>query len=384
MADFGLAKRLEGGTELTMTGQALGSPGYMPPEQATGKRGLASRRSDVYGLGATLYHLLTDRPPFVGETVADSLTQVLNSDPIRPRLLNPNVPADLEVICLKCLEKDPARRYPTAQALADELGRFLRDEPIYARPINRVEKAWRWCRRKPVVASLSAATMLLLFAVAIGSPIAAFRIDRERSRAEQHARELRQNLYVADIKVAYQALQENNLGLAKELVDKYLPALGVPASAGRGSDQRSAEPDRLKAGLQTETLGWEWRYLWQLCQSDETSTLVARGGEVACVVFSPDGRLLATAGAQSVKITDLHSRQIIARLGGFNEFIDQRALAFSADGKFLAAKGGTVVLIWEVGKWESPYRQLEGVRNFNYNNAVLFWPDGKTFATPRS
>ena len=136
VTDFGLAKRLEAETDLTLSGQMLGSPNYMSPEQAAAKRGTVGKRSDVYSLGAILYHLLTGRPPFQGETLTDVLRQVANNDPLAPHLLTPRVPRDLETICLKCLEKEPARRYQTAQELADELGRFLRDEPIRARPVT--------------------------------------------------------------------------------------------------------------------------------------------------------------------------------------------------------------------------------------------------------
>jgi predicted Ser/Thr protein kinase len=159
VVDFGLARQLEGDSELTVTGQVLGSPQYLPPEQAAGQRGRVSRRTDVYALGATLYHLLTGRPPFQAESLAQTLDLVLHAEPVAPRLLNPSAPRDLETICLKCLEKEPVRRYPTAQALAEDLRRFLAGEPIQARPLGPAGKAWRWCRRQPVRASLIAALM---------------------------------------------------------------------------------------------------------------------------------------------------------------------------------------------------------------------------------
>jgi WD40 repeat protein/predicted Ser/Thr protein kinase len=157
--DFGLAKRLEKETELTLSGQVLGSPNYMPPEQAAAHRGLVGKRSDVYSLGAILYHLLTGRAPFVAPTVAETLAQVQNAEPVSPTVLNPHLPRDLKTICLKCLEKERARRYQTARELADELGRWLRGEPILARPVSRPEKVWRWCRRKPLVATLAGAAV---------------------------------------------------------------------------------------------------------------------------------------------------------------------------------------------------------------------------------
>ena len=149
ITDFGLARQLAGDSGLTLTGQVLGSPNFMPPEQGTGKRAKVGPASDIYGLGALLYYLLTARPPFLAETFEATLAQVLNTDPVAPRQLNPGIPRDLETICLKCLEKDPARRYASAAELAAELDRFLRDEPILARSIGPAGKVWRWCRRKP-------------------------------------------------------------------------------------------------------------------------------------------------------------------------------------------------------------------------------------------
>ena len=141
ITDFGLAKRVSGGSDLTATGQILGTPSYMPPEQAAGKISLVGPRSDVYSIGAILYELLTGKPPFRESNPVDTLIQVLDTQPVSPRLSNARVPRDLETICLKCLEKDPAHRYSSAQALADDLDRFLQDELIQASSVNLLGRA---------------------------------------------------------------------------------------------------------------------------------------------------------------------------------------------------------------------------------------------------
>jgi tetratricopeptide (TPR) repeat protein len=164
VTDFGLAKRVEADVELTQSGALLGTPAYMSPEQAGGRRGAVTIVSDVYGLGAVLYALLTGRAPFGGDSVVETIDAVRNRLPDPPRRLNTTVPRDLETICLKCLEKSPGRRYATAQTLADDLRAWLESRPILARRVGAAERAWLWCKRRPAVAALSAATVVVALA----------------------------------------------------------------------------------------------------------------------------------------------------------------------------------------------------------------------------
>jgi serine/threonine-protein kinase len=186
VTDFGLARRVEGGSGLTQSGAIVGTPSYMAPEQASSKKGLTTA-VDFYTLGAILYELLTGRPPFRAETPLDTVLQVLEREPDPPRTFNPQLNRDLELICLKCLEKEPAKRYRSAEALAEDLERWLRGEPIRVRPVSQVERLWRWCRRKP---GLTAAAGCAVLAVGIAGLFAvqAHLTDRQR-RSQQAAYE---------------------------------------------------------------------------------------------------------------------------------------------------------------------------------------------------
>jgi serine/threonine protein kinase/Tfp pilus assembly protein PilF len=180
LTDFGLARLVEKESTVTRTLEVLGTPSYMAPEQAAGNNTQLTRATDVYGLGAVLYQLLTSHPPFAGATTYETVRMVLETLPRQPRLYNPKVDRDLETICLKCLEKEPARRYASGEAVAEDIERFLRNEPIRSRRSSRLEHVWRWCKRKPLVASLVAA---LIMVVAIGSAAALLesrRIQKER------------------------------------------------------------------------------------------------------------------------------------------------------------------------------------------------------------
>jgi eukaryotic-like serine/threonine-protein kinase len=323
VTDFGLAKHLGSDSDLTRTGQVLGSPSFMPPEQALGDRGKMGPASDVYSLGAILYHSLTGRPPFVGETINSTLQQVECDEAVPPRMLVPSVPADLETICLRCLQKTPSARFQTALELAEELGRFLRGEPIQSRPVSAPEKFWRWCCRRPAFASLGATILLLLLAVAIGASIAASRINHARRQAEQ-------NLYAADMNLAFKALEAKNRGQVLRLLEAHRP----------------------KNKFARDLRGWEWRYLWRESKSSELFALPGTKHEMTSVAFSPDGKYLATGeGRGRITVWDLATTQALAHVQ--SKLTGAFLLEFSPDGHLLAAcawEGG--LGLWD---WNHPH-----------------------------
>jgi serine/threonine protein kinase len=237
ITDFGLAKLLDGAVGQTQSGAVLGTPPYMAPEQAASKSRDIGPATDVYALGAILYEALTGRPPFQGETPLETLQQVVGEEPVSPSRLRPKLPRDLETICLKCLQKEPARRYGSAAALADDLQRWREGRPIQARRIGVLGRTGRWCRRNPKLASALGAACLFLVLGTLVSSLLAIRADREAASARTRS-------YASEMRLA-----------------------NLDWEAGRASmvQQRLQEQEPPSAGA-SDLRGFEWHYLKRLCQ----------------------------------------------------------------------------------------------------------------------
>ena len=281
VTDFGLAKHLEADSSFTRTGQVIGTPSYMAPEQAIGDHSSVNSSVDVYALGAILYETLTGRPPFRGATSVQTIRQVLSQEPVPPTRLSEEVPIDLETICLKCLSKEPAGRYATASALADDLRCFLRGEPITARPVNGIARFYRWAKREPRTAITIAAFATLMTAVTVGSIVAASRFsdlaeekndetlaataataraNSETQRANALAEDSRSQLYASQMFVGSLLSQKpSGTSRMKEIVESWQP---------------SSTED-------TDLRGWEWYYLKGL-YSGENRSLPTAGGRAHC------------------------------------------------------------------------------------------------------
>jgi WD40 repeat protein len=384
VTDFGLARRLDRDSELTVTGQVLGSPNYMPPEQAAGRHGKMDRRSDVYSLGAMLYHLLTGRPPFVGEAVTDTLQQVLHAEAISPRLLHPNLPRDLETLCLKCLEKEPGKRYRTAQELADELGRFLSGEGIRARPISQPEKIRRWCVRKPAMAAAILLAGVLVVTLVAGSVSLILRSQREK-----------EEIYRADMNLARLAWEENNLRRVRELLAETrksphrgfewgywqrqthladmsfdnLPELVIGVSF-------SSNGARVLGGFLNQTAK-----VWEIGSRRELLNLTPANlpdGVKGPVVFTPDGHLICGGASDGrIRLWDATTGREVRQFKGHNGAVE--SAVFSTDGSLLASGGADgTVMVWDA-------RTGSKVAGWTAHGemawALAFSPDGQRLAT---
>ena len=275
ISDFGLARNLDTAGH-TATGQVLGTPSYMAPEQASADGKQPELACDVYGLGAILYECLTGRPPFLAATALDTLLLVTRDDPVPPTRLNLRVPRDLETICLKCLQKDPVNRYGSALALAEDLARFLKGEPIRARPTSGWERGRKWVRRHPAWATSLALVALVFLAV----PAAllwhndqlhdAFSLaDWQRRQAVANEEQTRQQLYAADLRLGSQLLKMGNVFDLHSILDRQKPAPG-------SEDRR----------------GFEWRYLAGQAQPRQAALRFPNEGRPRLLAYSPDGRYL--------------------------------------------------------------------------------------------
>ncbi|MFP6751145.1 MAG: serine/threonine-protein kinase, partial [Pirellulaceae bacterium] len=380
--DFGLAKREAGEITITVEGKILGTPAYMSPEQARGEAHHVDRRADVYSLGVLLYELIAGEPPFRGVTRM-LLHQVIHEEAPSPRTLDSTIPRDLETITLKCLQKNPAGRYPDAAKLADDLDNWLEGKMIEARPIGSLQRSLRWCRRKPAVAALSAIITVLLLFVGLGGTWIAVREARtagqerrlrndaqmERNTAAKEARKAREEsqrarqseqlahrqLYNTDMLLVQRDWEANNIGHLLTLLALH-------------------EGDN-------SLKGFEWYYWMRLCHSD-LLTLRGHAGRVNSVATSPDGKWIASAGNdQEVNIWHSNGKGE-QTLRGHTGVIN--SLAFSPDSSRLAsASNDGTIKLWNPEAIESfDGEELVTIEGHSGPvTAVAFSPDGKEVAS---
>jgi WD40 repeat protein len=374
LTDFGLAKRVKEDASLVPSGTIIGTPSYMAPEQAAPRRaqvgsGLTTR-ADVYSLGAVLYELLTSRPPFRAETPLDTLLQVIEKEPARPRALNPRVDLDLETICLTCLQKEAAKRYASAESLAEDLERWLRGEPILARPVGSLGRLARWCRRNPTVASLTALVVCAVVVGSVASLLFTLRLmsanqekDGALDRAEAMGREKDRALDRAEgIRLAAQSelARPTNPGLALLL--------------GLVSAERY--PSLLANNALLEAM--------EVCR--EQHTFVGHEGKVVAAMFHPDGRRILTVSEdKTARIWDGERGKTLALLTGHQGQVSGGQ--FSPDGRHVAtlSQQDQTVRLWETDTGRQlavlkfPITQTSSNSSLveDHANSVRFSPDSR-------
>ncbi len=391
IADFGLAKRLDMAHQ-TVSGHILGTPSYMAPEQAAGKNREVGPAADVYALGAILYECLTGRPPFNAPTALETLKQVLQTEPAAPSQLAPGTPHDLNTICLKCLEKEPHKRYAGPRELADDLRRYRNGEPILARPVGAAERLLRWGRRNPAIAGLlgAVATALLLgTAVAWGFALWAHASAEEARQGQRDAEEARLQ-FAAQKTVAERneraavnsreaeviakvnaetARQEASNNALEAKLDKqraeqallraerllYDNKVALALREGQAGDFIRALD--LLAECRLEFRGWGHRFLWTLYNRVERG-LSGHKAPVRAVAVTPDGKRIASASHDcTVKVWDGDTGQELRTLEhGFNQKVV--AVAITPDGKRVASASGPQVHLWDIDSGKEVRRLL--------------------------